>query len=350
MLIFAYPWVFVLLVAPLILHWLLPVFSQTRSAIRIPLFDVAVEALNATPERSAVIRKRSVVQGIVFAICWTGLIAGLARPQWLGEPIIRELATRDLLLAVDLSGSMETEDFKNEAGERVDRLTATKQVLDGFLQQRTGDRVGMVVFGSGAFVQIPFTQDLDVCRELLGELYPRMAGPKTALGDAIGLGINLFERSEMETKVMIAMTDGNDTGSRVPPSEASKIAADRGIVIHTIGVGNPEAAGEELLDEKTLRDVAEQTGGKYFKAEDRNGLKAVYSELDEMGARKVEAVSHRPRTELFSWCVALALIVSLTYHAAVGIFRAFRQFRIVSIASRDPSVSDRIPTSPGVME
>ena len=137
----------------------------------------------------------------------------------------------------------------------------------------------MIVFGTGAFVQIPFTQDLDVCRELLDQTSTRMAGPKTALGDAIGLGITLFERSEVEDRVMIALTDGNDTGSRVPPAEAAQIAADRNITIYTVAVGDPSAAGEEKLDEPTLRDVASATNGRFSTSTHRKQrpLRAVQS-------------------------------------------------------------------------
>lgn len=335
MLTFAYPWILVLIVLPLLLRHLLPGFEQSRSAIRVPMFDVAVEALRAAPGKGAVLRRRSLVQTILFATCWACLVLALARPQWLGEPLFRDVATRDLLLAVDLSGSMETEDFTDNNGKRVDRLTATKQVLGEFLGERKGDRVGMVVFGSGAFVQIPFTQDLQVCQELLDELQPRMAGPKTSLGDAIGLGITLFDRSEMETKVLVAMTDGNDTGSRIPPAEAAKIAADKGIVIHTIGVGDPEAAGEEMLDEEALQSVANETGGNYFRAEDRDGLKRVYTELDALDTRQVETVSHRPRRDLFAWCSAAALILSMIYHASLGFGNAVESLLIKSRADQE---------------
>src|SRR5262249_14305415 len=146
----------------------------------------------------------------------------LARPQWLEPPVTRTLPSRDLMLAVDLSGSMETKDFTAPDGKKVDRLTAVKAVLDDFLSRRKGDRVGLIVSGSAAFVQAPFTDDLDVCRELLSETSVRMAGPKTALGDAIGLAITRFEKSNTPQRVLIALTDGNDTGSRVPPERAAE--------------------------------------------------------------------------------------------------------------------------------
>ena len=328
MLTFAHIWMFVLLPLPLVLHHLLPQFEDSRPAIRVPLFDILVESVGAKPSTGAVVRKRSIAQTVVYGLCWIGIVVALAKPQWLEPPITKEVPTRELLLSVDLSGSMDTMDFVNESGEKVDRLTATKEVLDDFLKRRQGDRVAMIVFGTGAFVQIPFTQDLEVCRELLNETQVRMAGPKTALGDSIGLGINLFERSKFTDRVMIVMTDGNDTGSKVPPTEAAKIAADNGVVIHTIGVGDPTAAGEELLDEEALKTVAETTGGQYFRATDRTGLEEVYTQIDKLGTRPVETISHRPRRDLFHWPLAVTMIISMLYFIVVGLGKYFEELTI----------------------
>ncbi len=325
MLNFEHSWLFAFLPLPLILRYITPAFEDSRPAIRIPLFDVVVKTIGGTPSSGAVVRTRSVAQAVLFILCWTCIVSALAKPQWLAPPITKELPTRDLLLSVDLSGSMETEDFINASGKKVDRLTATKEVLDSFLQNRKGDRVAMIVFGTGAFVQIPFTQDLEVCRELLDETRVRMAGPKTALGDSIGLGINLFERSEFDEKTMIVMTDGNDTGSKVPPAQAARIAADNDVTIHTIGVGDPTAAGEELLDEVALKAVAEETGGQYFRATDRAGLEKVYAEIDALDSRPVEVISHRPRHDLFHWPLAATLFLSMLYFVAVGLGNYFKK-------------------------
>jgi len=214
-------------------------------------------------------------------------------------------------LLVDLSGSMETRDFTNAAGEQVDRLRAVKEVLDDFLTDRQGDRVGLVVFGTAAFVQVPFTQDLEATRLLLKETQVRMAGPRTAFGDAIGLAITLFERSELEKRVVIALTDGNDTGSRIPPAEAARVARDNAITIHVVGVGDPTAVGEELLDEQALRDVAQTTGGRYFHADDRDALQKIYAEIDRIDVREVQTLQHQPRIELYQWPLAAFLCLGL---------------------------------------
>ena len=251
-------------------------------------------------------------------------VVAIARPQYLEPPVSRVVPTRDLMLLVDLSGSMETEDFTNANGDTVDRLSAVKEVLDGFLTRREGDRVGLIVFGNAAFTQVPFTQDLAASRILLEETRVRMAGPRTAFGDAIGLAITLFEQSEVEERVIIALTDGNDTGSRVPPSEAAKIARDNGITIHVIGVGDPAAVGEEKLDEGVLRGVASTTGGRYFHAADRDQLQEIYTELDRIDTREVETATYRPRIDLFHWPLAGFLALGFLYHVGLLLRRAIR--------------------------
>jgi Ca-activated chloride channel family protein len=221
------------------------------------------------------------------------------------------------MLLVDLSGSMDARDFTNSRGERTDRLAAVKEVLDEFLIRREGDRVGLIVFGNAAFVQVPFTQDLEATRQLLDETAVRMAGPRTAFGDAIGLGITLFERSDVEFRVMIALTDGNDTGSKVPPPQAARIARDNGIVIHVIGVGDPTSTGEEKLDEEALTAVASTTGGRYFHAADRDQLEDIYTELDRIDTRPVEEETYRPRTDLFHWPLGAFMLLGLIFHAGL---------------------------------
>ncbi|MEN8213733.1 MAG: VWA domain-containing protein [Pseudomonadota bacterium] len=314
MLTFANSWAFLLLPVPFLIRWLLPAWSRPRPAVRLPGFQQLTEHLDLKAESGASIRRRSRVQALLFVLAWVLAVTALARPQWLEPPVVREVPTRDLLLAVDLSGSMEAEDFTATGDGKIGRLDAVKQVLDDFLKRREGDRVGLVVFGNAAFVQAPFTQDLNVVRQLLHETAVRMAGPKTAFGDAIGLGITLFERSKLEQRVMIALTDGNDTGSDVPPADAADIAAEKGIVIHTVAIGDPGSVGEEALDEAALQAVAAATGGNYYFAQDRESLEGVYETLDKLESRKVETMSYRPRRDLFHWSLGIALLLVLAYH------------------------------------
>lgn len=310
-----YPWFLLFLLLPLVVGLLVPPYSESHPSIRTPWFQRVADLFDIKPGEGAVIRETGVLERFFNWVFWLLLVLALARPQYLEPPIERVVSTRDMLLVVDLSGSMETSDFTNEQGKSVDRLTAVKEVLDDFLSRRQGDRVGLIVFGNAPFVQVPFTLDLEACRLLLDETAPRMAGPKTAFGDAIGLGITLFERSEVDDRVMIVLTDGNDTGSKVPPGEAAKIASDSDIVIHVVGVGDPAAVGEEKLDEEALHAVASLSGGKYFYAADREQLQGIYTELDKINTREVETESYRPRIDLFYWPLGAFMILSLTFYS-----------------------------------
>ena len=313
----SYPWLLLLVLVPPVLRRLLPAYREARPALAVPWFRRMADLLGQTPARGAEVARAGLPKLLFLWLLWALLVVAIARPQYLEPPVSRTLPTRDLMLLVDLSGSMETADFNNAAGETVDRLTAVKEVLDEFLTRREGDRVGLIVFGNAAFTQVPFTQDLEAARILLEETRVRMAGPRTAFGDAIGLAITLFEESEVEDRVVIALTDGNDTGSRVPPAEAARIAEDRGISIHVIGVGDPAAVGEEKLDEEALRTVATTTGGRYFHAADRDELQEIYAELDRIGTREVETATYRPRRDLFHWPLAVFLVLSLLVHAGL---------------------------------
>lgn len=307
----------ILLALPLLARWLFPAHRETQQAVRVPFFEQVAELSGMKPSSGAVIFTKTTIQKIFTILAWVLVVIALARPQLTEAPITKTLPSRDLMLAVDLSGSMALEDFTGPGGNRTDRLTAVKNVLDEFLTRREGDRVGLIFFGSAAFVQSPFTEDLDTCRFLLDEAQVGMAGPQTMLGDAIGLAITLFERSDLEERVLIILTDGNDTGSRVPPDKAAGIARDNGVIIHTVAVGDPKAAGEEKLDEETLREISSTTGGSYFFAGNQSELEEIYDRLDEMETREMETISHRPRRDLFHWPLGMMLVLGMVYHAAM---------------------------------
>ena len=209
---------------------------------------------------------------------------------------------------------MQTEDFTSKDGKKVNRLVAVKEVLNDFLERRKGDQVGLLLFGSAPFIQAPFTQDLKLCRELLQEAQVGMAGPKTAFGDTIGLAINMFKESKVKDKLLIVLTDGNDTSSKVEPIAAARIAADNKIVIYCVAVGDPQAVGEEKLDEKTLKSVAQTTGGYYFWAGDRHELEKIYKKIDALSTHKVEPTSYRPKLDLYYWPLGMVVLLSLLMH------------------------------------
>ena len=307
----AYPWLLLLLPLPLLVGWLLPPHREERQGLVVPFLSRLSEHTGQKPSKGALVLRGGWIRKLSLVIGWILIVLAVARPQITEPPITKEVPVRDLLLAVDLSGSMETKDFKNAKGQTVDRLTAVKEVLDDFLTRRKGDRVGLIFFGSAPFVQAPFTEDLKVCRQLLVEAQTKMAGPQTAFGDALGLAINVFDRSTVKERVLIALTDGNDTASQVPPAKAASIAKDKGIVIHTVAVGDPRAAGEDALDVDALKNVASTTGGIFSHATDRKQLDEIYRKLDELETRKAQTISHRPRRDVYWWPLAIAFVASL---------------------------------------
>lgn len=301
MLEFDVPLAFALLPLPLLIFWLSPEFRDRGEALRAPFFGKLVTLTGRDPATGAVVVHKSFGQRINVGLIWLLVITALARPQWAEEPVVRETAARDLLLLVDLSGSMEAEDFSNVAGQRINRLAAVKEVLEDFMARRQGDRLGLAVFGTSAFPQAPFTEDHATVEFLLAELQPRMAGPQTMIGDALGLAVRLFESSEMERKVAVILTDGNDTGSRMPVARAAEIAAENGITIYTIAMGDPTTVGEEALDIPVLKDISAITGGRFFLALNRAELDTIYAELDRLEPAQVETVSYRPKRPLFHY-------------------------------------------------
>ncbi len=315
MLTLAHPWLLALLALPLLIWWLVPARRETKPGLVVPFLARLAEHSGQHPSPGAVISRGGWFRWLSVWVCWGAAVLALARPQLIEPPITKEIPVRDLLLAVDLSGSMETKDFKNAKGETVDRLTAVKEVLDDFLAKRKGDRVGLIFFGSAPFVQAPFTEDLKVCHQLLDEAQVKMAGPQTAFGDALGLAINVFDHSTVKERVLIALTDGNDTASQVPPTKAAQIAKDKGIVIHTVAVGDPKAAGEDALDVDTLKNVATATGGLYSHAADRKQLDEIYGQLNKLETQKAQTITHRPRRDVYWWPLAVALGFSMLFHA-----------------------------------
>ncbi len=319
MLAFDYPWLFIILPVPLLVWWLVPPYKEQRDAIRTPFFNQLAEVSGKPPAPGAVILRRSWAQWLLLPVCWGLLVCALARPQWVEDPITKIESARDLMIAVDLSGSMEAMDFDDPSGEPTDRLSAVKTVLDDFMTRRTGDRLGLIFFGTAAFLQVPFTQDHDTCRVLLDEAQVRMAGPQTMLGDAIGLAIKLFEKSGTTNRVLILLTDGNDTGSKVPPIKAAEIASDHDVTVYCIAIGDPETTGEQKLDEETLQDIAARTGGRFYRAMDREQLEWIYQDLERLEPQEFEALSYRPKRALFHWPLGGTTIIVLGYHGLLAL-------------------------------
>jgi Ca-activated chloride channel family protein len=248
------------------------------------------------------------------------LLAAAARPQWLGEAQALPMNGRDLMLAVDLSRSMQQTDFEVN-GELIDRLTAVKYVALDFIERRVGDRVGLILFGERAYLQVPLTFDRATVGDLLREAALGLAGDATAMGDAIGIAVKRLRGDGVQNRVLILLTDGANTAGEIDPLRAADLAAKAGLRIHTIGIGADEAQARRLfgmfrgnpkldLDEATLRAIAEKTGGRYFRARDSEELNQIYRLIDEIEPTEKDPRQYRPVSELFLWPLLVAWLAA----------------------------------------
>jgi len=332
---FAWWWMLFVLPAPWLVRRVLPPASVERDAALVA--PVGSPFATLAPPRGASPGSNRRLLGLW--IVWGLAVLAAARPQFVGEPMAVPMTGRDLLLAVDLSGSMEEQDFQL-GGEWVNRLTATKTVADDFIARRVGDRVGLILFGREAYLQTPLTFDRETVRILLDEAVIGLAGKETAIGDAIGLAIRTLEDAGVEEgrRVLVLLTDGANTAGAVDPLKAAELAARRGVVIYTVGIGadalmvrslfglrqiNPSAD----LDEKTLTAIAEITGGRYFRARDTEEFAEIYRVLDELEPAESEAEGYRPVKELFHWPLGAA--AALAFAGVLATFLPAWRRRVV---------------------
>ena len=316
---FVYPWAFVLLVVPVFVTRFAPAFKERKSSIKVPYFTRLVEVTGEKPQSGAVLLNRNNIQRLIVAFSWLCIVTAIAKPEMIGAPINQEKSARDLMIAVDSSGSMSVEDFTlpnatnrpTDKPERVNRLVAVKHVLNTFVKTREHDRLGLILFGDAPYLQAPFTDDIATWQALLNESDIGMAGQSTAFGDAIGLAISVFEQSDTQNRVLIVLTDGNDTASKVPPVEAAKVAAAHDIKIYTIAIGDPAAVGEEKVDLEALTKMAEVTQGKSFQALNSDELSAVYAEIDQLEPQQFDSLSFRPRVSIHHYPIVLFVSIYL---------------------------------------
>ncbi|MFD0981318.1 vWA domain-containing protein [Tropicimonas aquimaris] len=309
----AFPWALVLLSAPWFVWRFAPPHRERTPGIRIPFFRQIAEASGLEPQAGAQVLRRRRLQTLAAILCWGLVVLGLARPELLGQKTEIEKAARDMVLAVDISGSMDARDMPGEDGAPQQRLQVVKDVVGDFIEARDGDRIALIVFGSRAFVQTPFTEDLASVRHLLDTTQVGMAGPHTAIGDAIGLSIRTFEASEVDQRLLVLLSDGADTASRMSPINAAAIAEQEGVTIYTIGVGDPKGAGEDKVDLDALEAIAKRAGGAFYYATDGAGLEEIYAEIDALNPRVTETISFQPKQPL-AWIAfaAAALVATLS--------------------------------------
>jgi Ca-activated chloride channel family protein len=311
-----WPWAFALIPLPVLVRWMLSPVERQQAALTVP--SVASFKVDE-PVRTGREEDRIAWRTLLLWLIWLALVTAMGRPQWTGDPVTLPTSGRDLMLAVDISGSMGTEDLQL-GGQLVNRLTVVKNVVGEFVEAREGDRVGLILFGTNAYLQAPLTFDLETVNRLLIEAPVGIAGGKTAIGDAIGLAVKRLRRRPEGDRVLILLTDGANNVGEVAPVKAAELAAQDEIRIYTIGVGADEMRLPSLLgvfgsrvvnpsaelDEETLQEIADTTGGKYFRAQNTAKLMEIYDIIDALEPIEQEAETYRPIAVLYYWPMGIA--------------------------------------------
>ena len=316
-LVIAWPWIFAVLPLPLLVYWLWPAADKKPAlALRIPLFSAFVR------EEETRISSRTVqakLRRVLAVLGWLLLVTAAARPQQIGPPLDLPMQGRNLMLAVDISGSMEQDDMVLDK-YRVSRLTAVKAVAGDFIERREGDRIGLILFGQQAFLQAPLTFDRGTVGTLLGEAVIGLAGKDTAIGDAIALAVKRLREQPEGNRILVLLTDGANSAGHIEPRKAAEVAAAEGIRIYTIGVGSEAVRGGILgvqvfrgsgLDEATLKFIAKETSGQYFRARDLDELQKIYRLLDQYEPIEQDNTVYRVVDEMYHWPLLGTFLMSL---------------------------------------
>ncbi len=314
----AWPWVLLALPLPLILRYLLPeAKGLSEAGLRVP----SIESFSTLKDRSGTEQLLN-WRFWIAVIAWMLLVLSAARPERIGEELDVPVAGRNLMLAVDLSGSMDQKDFEL-VGRRVDRLTATKAVASDFIERREGDRIGLILFGERAYLQVPLTLDRETVNILLMEAFIGLAGEKTAIGDAITLAVRRIHEQKKDEgeQVLVLLTDGANTAGEVQPLKAAQLAQQVGLRIYTIGIGAEQLEVSSLiggrrrinpsadLDEDTLTQIAQLTGGRYFRATDTASLQDIYKLVDELEPVEEPESGFRPVKSYYFYPLGLAVLL-----------------------------------------
>jgi len=318
---FGWPWVFVAIPLPLLIYLFVPPVKRQDTAVLVPFYEKVSSLYTANSRFSY---RWNSLRILLLLVCWLLLVGAAAKPQWVGNAITLPTSGRDLLLAVDISGSMETPDMVVQ-GKQIARIHVVKFVVSDFIDRRENDRLGLILFGSQAYLQAPLTFDRPTVSQLLDEAQLGFAGEKTAIGDAIGLAIKRLKERPSSQRILILLTDGANTAGEVAPRRAADLAKQAGIKIYTIGVGANEMIQQQGifggfartinpssdLDEEALQYIAKTTGGRYFRAHDPRQLQEIYALLDELEPIEQAGEVMRPRSTLYYWPLGTALLLSL---------------------------------------
>lgn len=317
MLDFSYPWMALLVLAPLLLR----VKRRPASDAAITLPALAKLASEQQQQHYRSVNLRSMLALLI----WLLLVLSATQPRWLGEPVTLPQQGRDLMLALDLSGSMEIADMQHQ-GQSINRLDAVKMVVSDFIKRRQGDRIGLILFADAAYQQTPLTFDLVTVQKMLDDSVLRLVGTRTAIGEAIGLAVKRLNTYDSSNKVLILLSDGANTAGNIQPLEALQLAKAAGVKIHTVGVGAEQMLQQSIfgrrmvnpsqdLDERLLTKLAEDTGGRYFRARDLTELNQIYQLIDQLEPIERDAVTYRPQRSLLHWPLGLALLLSFVLAA-----------------------------------
>lgn len=311
---FDFIWALIALPLPLLVYWL-PAKKQIQAApLRMPTVIKGVQAQDFAPEK----KKTSLV---ILSIIWLLVVFASTQPQWLGEAVNVPTEGREMMIAVDLSGSMQVEDMTLN-GRSVNRLDMLKVLLGEFIERRNGDRLGLILFGDDAYMQTPMTFDRKTVQQMLDETVLGLVGKQTAIGDAIALAVKRFDEKKDSNRVLLLLTDGQNTAGKITPEQALELAVAKNITIYSIGIGADVMIQNSLfgarrvnpsseLDEESLQRLADETGGYYFRARASEDMSKIYQLLDELEPVEQEQQQMRPLTALYYWPLGLALLISL---------------------------------------
>lgn len=314
MILLEWPWVLSALALPLAARWLPRAPEERGTAVRLPCYrQIAQEA----DVRSGQTRRWHL---LVALLAWVLLVLAAARPQWVGDPVGLPVAGRDLMLALDISGSMDETDYELD-GRPVSRFAAVQAVASRFVERRVQDRLGLILFGTRAYLQTPMTFDGATVAAMLRDAVVGLAGRETAIGDAIALAVKRLREQPEGNRVLVLLTDGDNTAGALDPIDAAELAAKAGVRIYAIGIGGGDVGirtpfGMRLMrqgadfDPTTLKRVAEIAGGRYFSATNRQELEAVYAEIDRLEPNERDVRTYRPERALFVWPASLALLLA----------------------------------------
>lgn len=313
---FEFAWWWALFALPL--PWIIRVLSHKKNSVEVAL---KVPALVGELPTTTASKGSTNLLHCFAALAWIFLVIAAARPQWLGEPISIPSKGREMMLAVDLSGSMKIEDMQVN-GKQVNRLTMIKSVLYDFINRRVGDRLGLILFADTAYLQAPLTYDRETVATLLNESVIGLVGEQTAIGDAIGLAVKRFEQKTDSNRVLILLTDGQNTAGNISPEQAKELAVNAKVTVYTIGVGadsmtvnsffgSRKVNPSQELDETMLSDIAKATDGQYFRARDAAELEQIYTLLDLLQPIEGDERTMRPLSALYYYPLMAALILSL---------------------------------------